>query len=182
MTLTACSGSPVEPDPGNTSSTPTKTPPTSPTNARTFLSFISEPGEYVGNGETHTYALADGNWTALGDAGTSRTTTHVQIRVEHFVPNDFWWWEIHFSAPASRSLALGAYEDARGWLFNPPAQPGLRFSGTGRSCGAEAGRFVITELVLGATNSLDRFRATFEQRCNARTLTGEVAIVADPWR
>jgi hypothetical protein len=172
MTIACSGGSPVEPAGSDTTTT----------TATTFLTFASEPGEYVGNGETHTYALVDANWTALADAGTSRTTPHVQIRLIQPVATNGFFWELHFGAPAGRTLAVTAYDDAREWPFNPPPQPGLRFAGNGRACSAPTGRFAITELVLGATNSLDRFHATFEQHCNGRILAGEVAIVADPWR
>ena len=159
--------------------------PTSPTpgpRTRTFLSFVSEPGDYIGQGETRMYFLEDGKWNARVDLGVAEPN-HVVVSV---FPHNFaegWWWTLNFSAPQGHSLKPGAYEDARRWPF-AGAQPGLDFSGTGRGCNTLTGRFVIRELVVGPGNTLDRFHATFEQHCEGASpaLRGEVRVLTDPWR
>jgi hypothetical protein len=164
----ACGGSPLGPSESAQS---------------TFLTFSSQKGDYIGQGESHRYTLADGVWSAsyLPNYG-GRPAITLGIRPKDGVYN--WWWNLSLAAPLGRQLAVGTYETARRWPFEPPDQPGLDFSGSGRGCNTSTGRFVITELALGPDNSVDSLHATFEQHCEGVSvaLTGEVAIVANPWR
>jgi hypothetical protein len=166
-TIAACGGSPSGPSGPATS---------------TFLSFRSDPGDFIGAGESHRYALADGTWNAQADFGDSRTTNHINVSVVNFSAG--WFWYLDLAAPKGQMLALGAYEDARRYPFQPTTQPGVSFSGTGRGCNTLTGRFVITDLALGPANTVDRLHATFEQHCEGASpaLTGEISVVANPWR
>jgi hypothetical protein len=158
------------------------TGPTRGTPATTFLSFTSAPGDYIGQGESHQYALVDGTWIARADVGVTEPN-HVMIYITPVTTPWAWWWHLDFGSPQGQPLKVGAYENARRYPFNG-SQPGLDFSGTGRGCNTLTGRFVITEIVLGPGNTLDRFHATFEQHCEGSSpaLTGEVRILANPWR
>ena len=51
-------------------------------------------------------------------------------------------------------------------------------------CSTVTGQFVILELQYDAASNLQRFHATFEQHCNgaAAALTGEIYLLANPWR
>jgi hypothetical protein len=167
-TIVACSGSPSGP------SGPATT---------TFLSFKSDPGDYIGAGQSHSYALADGTWNTLADFGDTRTTNHVRVTVQNIAVAG-WWWDVDLAAPKGQMLAVGAYEDARRYPFQPTTQPGLNFDGTGRGCNTLTGRFVILDLALGPGNTVDRLHATFEQHCEGGSpaLTGEISVAANPWR
>jgi len=46
------------------------------------------------------------------------------------------------------------------------------------------GRFTITDLKLGPSNTVERFAATFDQNCEGAspTLHGSIVIAAEPWR
>ena len=157
-------------------------PPGAPASTTT-LSFTSDPGDFIGQGLSRTYNLGDGSWNARYD--TTNSGGHVAIRVENFSSGqDSWWWNVDLASPNGKPLTVGTYEAARRYPFQPDTQPGLDFSGTGRGCNTLTGRFVITELRLGAANSVDRLTATFEQNCegSSPTLRGRVVIAADPWR
>ena len=147
----------------------------------TFLSYNSAPGDYIGAGQTQRYVLADGIWSATADSQTG-APNHVTVRVTNFPAG--WWWAVDLAAPKGQPLKVGVYEAARRWPFQPDTQPGLNFSGTGRGCNTLTGRFEITDLLFGPSNTVDRLRATFEQHCEGQSpaLNGEVAIVANPWR
>lgn len=171
----ACGGSPNEP---SGSRVPTST----------FLSFTSAPGDYIGHGETHRYTLADGVWSArvLRNYGVQGSqTVAVSVNALPTVTQGYWWWSLYLQAPGGKPIAVGTYEAARRWPFQPPTLPGLDFGGTGRGCNELTGRFEILDLVISAAgDTIDRFHATFEQHCEgvSTALTGEVAVVANPWR
>jgi hypothetical protein len=144
--------------------------------------FKSDPGDYIGQGETHQYVLADGTWQARVDVGVTEPQ-HVMIYLTPTAAPWQWWWHMDFSAGTGKPLKIGTYENARRHPFSG-AQPGLDFSGTGRGCNTLTGRFEVKELVMGPGNTLDRFHATFEQHCEGASpaLKGEVKIVSNPWR
>ena len=148
----------------------------------TFLEFQSEPGDYIGAGESHRYTLEDTDWTARVTVGVTEPN-HIVVSLRPKTGSLTWWWNLNLAAPTGQSLKAGAYQDARRWPFHGQ-QPGLDFTGTGRGCNTLTGSFVISSLRIGPGNSLDRLHATFEQHCEGRSpaLKGEISIVANPWR
>ena len=158
----------------DTPASPSPPPPTS-----TFLAFRSDAGDWVGQGQSHRYTLADGVW----DARFERIRGFDHIVVTARAPNHEWWWTLNLSAPFGQPLSVGVYEQARDWPFQPPEVPGLDFSGTGRSCGSVVGRFEISALTI-AHGAVDLLHVTFEQYCAHTSvgLRGELAVVANPWR
>jgi hypothetical protein len=159
------------------------TEPTEPTS--TFLSFVSDPMEYVGRGETHRYRFSDGAWFATynptGNGASGAQSLYVQVRP--LDPMAFWDWNLRLAAPNGQVLAPGTYEGAVRFSV-AGTEPILDFFGTGRGCNIVAGRFVIHALTLGPSNTLARLHVSFEQHCEGGSpkLTGEIAIIADPWR
>lgn len=147
----------------------------------TYLSYISDVGDYIGQGVTAHYGYADGAWTAQAD-GDSSGVNH--ILVQFHSPGFVAWWFLELQAQGSGKLRVGSYEDTRRSPFQGPLHPGLDFAATGRGCNASVGRFVIKELVLGPGRRLDRLQVTFTQHCEyaVPALNGELAIVANPWQ
>jgi hypothetical protein len=158
--------------------------PSAPATARTSLSFVSDPGDYIGQGESHSYGLADGTWRATFSSFNG--VDHVSVQLTNFNgPTGSWfWWYLDFAAPKGQRLTIGTYEAARRYPFQPPAQPGLSFSGSGRGCNELTGRFTITGLTIGPGDSVEYLAATFEQHCEgvSKALNGQVTIAANPWR
>lgn len=134
----------------------------------------------MGRGGSYHYNLSDGDWWA--GAAASGVPNQVTIRVSNF--NEGWWWSVDLAAPAGRPLSIGTYEAAQRSPFQAAGAPGMSFSGSGRACVALTGKFRITEIAFGENNTIDRLHATFEQRCDgaAASLSGEVAVSANPWR
>ena len=166
LALVAACGTPTDPGPEPT----------------TFLSFASSPGDFIGGGETHRYVLTDGTWAASYAGSTE--ASFLQVSVVPVTTPWSWFWYLHLGAPAGQTLHVGTYESAERWPFQSAAHPGLDFSGTGRGCNTLVGRFVISELSLGPSNTISRLHATFEQHCegSSAALTGEISIVANPWK
>jgi hypothetical protein len=90
-------------------------------------------------------------------------------------------WVFLLTAPIGRTLAAGTY------TFTRSAGPGVHgldlFASPGpRRCAVASGQITIQEVVYTAT-MLQRFRATFEHRCDNEqaTLRGQL-VVSDPIR
>ena len=89
--------------------------------------------------------------------------------------------------PEGEPLHVGTYEGVKG-RGTSRTEAGMDFSGTGSACNSLTGRFVIDELMVGASNgnqtNIDRLHITFEQRCDTASapIRGEISIVANPWR
>jgi hypothetical protein len=160
---------------------PIPLPPGAPPSVTTLV-FQSDPGDPVGSGVSRRYYLGDGQWLAFGDA----LGTFLQIRVqkEANAAGDFWFWEINFAPPAGQRLAVGTYENARRFGFQPATQPGLSVTGANRSCTTLTGRFVLSELRIGPLNTVDRLVASFDQNCEGASpgLHGVVVVESNPWR
>ena len=127
----------------------------------TALFFDSQPGDYIGQGETHTWTEADFTFSASVSPERSRVTISTNVV-------DSNWWTLHFAGPVGTPLGAGLYEPAGDYPFQPPHLNGISVSGTGRGC-VSAGRFHIYELSISPSGEVERFAADFEQQCRFRT-------------
>jgi hypothetical protein len=146
-----------------------------------FLSFTSEPGDYVGDGKTVRITPELATFTAAVGCGDGE----IQVTVEG--PGNF--WRLHLSAPRGARLA-GTFNDARYWPIAAPTFAAIAFVGNARACGGQAGSFTVFESIVAPDGGVERFHATFEQRCIAfydpavlptrPALRGEVRLTAVP--
>lgn len=141
----------------------------------TFLSFVSEPGDYIGQGQSLTFTPVD------SVIDPTLTEDHRELRVSIFGPGGSHWF-LAMAAPQGQELLPGVYEGATRWPFQGPFEPGLSFSGAGRGCNTLTGRFEVLDAVYGPFGYIELFHATFEQHCEgaAAALFGEVQIVNPP--
>ncbi|HVF20853.1 MAG TPA: thrombospondin type 3 repeat-containing protein [Mycobacteriales bacterium] len=125
----------------------------------TWLHLRSDPGDWVGQGETTMWYPSDGVFTSRRpaggveiayDGGTDRAT-------------------LEFHAPDGRLLTPGVYEGATRPTSGDPSTPRMDISRTGHGCNQLSGRFEVFEVVYGADGALDRFSADFEQHCENAT-------------
>jgi hypothetical protein len=140
---------------------------------RTLLTFVSPPGDYIGQGATLTFTLADGDATF----GRSYGLPYADI---YFDGGSFNSWSTIFAAPDGGSLLPGTYLDAERFPFQSAGRPGLSVSGAGRGCNTLSGQFTVTEF--DSTTSPPRFGARFEQSCEGfmPPLRGTVLFNAIP--
>jgi hypothetical protein len=140
----------------------------------TFLSFSSQPGDYIGGGQSRTFTPNDSQFSSM----VSQENREIAVSV--FPPGSFWF--LHMAAPAGQQLLPGVYQGATRWPFQEPSTPGLDFSGDGRGCNTSTGRFEVLEAVYASFGYVERFHATFEQHCEGAepALIGEVQIVNPP--
>jgi hypothetical protein len=140
------------------------------------LTMVSDPGDYIGQGQNWSYA------TAAGDALTTSTDgNHVGVAL---TGSNGDWWYLDFEAPIDHTLTAGTtYANATRYPFNDGG-PGLSVDGMGRGCNQLTGTFTVTEAAFAGPSSshLERFAVTFEQHCEgaAPALRGELRIVNSP--
>lgn len=141
----------------------------------TSLSMNSDPGDFIGQGQTFFFTPADGTFSANGAAGSNVVTFS-------FFGNDGQFWFLDFAAPSGQALAVGSYTGATRYPFNDPSQPGLSIFGDGRGCNTLTGSFIVLQVSYGADSTLSSFDATFEQHCEGgpAALRGEMRFDANP--
>ncbi len=127
--------------------------------AGTSIGYVSQPGDYIGQGQTELYTDADGTFTAstFQDPGA-----HIDFD-DATEPGI--WWSLDLDAPQSVRLTPGTYDNAQVYPSEDPREPGLSFSGSGRGCGTVTGSFAISDVVYDWFGNLARLAATFTQHC-----------------
>ena len=139
------------------------------------LSFVSDPGDYIGGGQSRLFTLDDASITSR----YSENGGHFGLAVFPFAGG---FWFLDLAAPAGSQLVPGAYEGAIRYPFQGPSLPGLSLSGDGRGCNTLTGRFDVLDAAFGANGYIERLHARFEQHCEGAgaALFGEVNVVNPP--
>jgi hypothetical protein len=123
-----------------------------PSNAATVISFQSDPGDYVGGGQSQTLTfIGPQQFNAQFNAAQGSFSFATLVAVE---PS----FSLNMLAPPGQPLAPGYYSGAQG--------SGLGVFFDHRSCGRATGRFAIGQVVVDANGALQRFHAAFEQHCS----------------
>lgn len=126
---------------------------------KTYLTFVSDAGDYIGAGLHKTWSGNDGSFTA-----SSNYDNGVSIS---FSGGDY-WWSLDFAAPQNGKLAVGSYANATRFPFQSPTAAGLSVGGTGRGCNTSTGSFVVKDVsyaTSGYQTTIKSFAADFEQHC-----------------
>lgn len=139
---------------------------------QTMLILNSQTGDYIGGGQSFEYDTADGSFSVTSLFGGG-------IQVSFSSPSH--WWYLEFAPPAGKPLKAAIYEGATRSAFKSPETPGLDVYGDGRGCNTLTGRFLISELEIGAGNTVTRFAADFEQHCEGgpAALFGSIRYQSD---
>jgi hypothetical protein len=127
--------------------------------APTEFSFQSEPGDYIGQGESRSYDPTNATFF-VAYAGAD-------IIYADIFGNDGETWSVWFTPPLGDILAPGyVYNDARRAGFTGRA--GLDISGDARGCNALTGSFTVHSLRVDDFDNPVSLRVTFEQHCEDR--------------
>ncbi len=124
---------------------------------QTFLTLISQPGDYIGGGITQTFTPADGTFTV-----TSTTNT---VSISFHTPSYSQYWMLNFGSPTTQKFGRGEYEAAQRTAFRSPTKPGVDVGGDGRGCNTDTGRFLVTDFALNTDGTIARLAIDFEQHC-----------------
>lgn len=122
----------------------------------TALFFESQAGDYIGAGQTRTYAPTDATFQA-GPSFDQGASFWIQAT------NLSFWWRLTLVATGGAPLTVGSYTGAKRFPFT--AGHALEFAGSGRGCSRATGRFDILEISVAPDGSVVRFAADFEQHC-----------------
>jgi hypothetical protein len=117
--------------------------------------FVSDPGDYIGQGITKSYANSNSIFSLSG------TTAGIGFGVSG--RRDY--WTVGIRPKTGETLRVGTYTGAQ--RFADADHPALDVSSTGRGCNQSAGSFVIKEIVVDEAGAVTALSATFEQRCEA---------------
>jgi hypothetical protein len=123
---------------------------------RTWLTWRSPPGDYIGGGVPLAFSLADGDAALALPSGMS--VVNATFRGATFNS-----WRLDFAAADGAALGPGTYPNAQRFPFQAAGQPGLGISGSGRGCNTLTGQFTVMEF--DAAVSPTRFGARFVQSC-----------------
>ena len=127
------------------------------------LTYVSEPGDFIGQGQTHTYTHADGSFTANRNGAGG-----VSISFDHATQAGI-WWDLSFAAADDVELTVGDFENAQRYPFQDPGHPGLSFSGSGRGCNTLTGEFQVHSKTSDLFGVPRQFDASLEQHCEGAT-------------
>jgi hypothetical protein len=132
----------------------------------TAFTVDSDPGAYVGVGETLTYTSDNATIAATGDSSLSMSAIQGNY-MDHY-------WYANLAPPTGGSFVAGVtYSTTR---FPSDSTAGLDVYGDGRGCSASSGSLKVLEVSFGGEGVVDAFAATYEQHCEDETpaLFGEL--------
>jgi VCBS repeat-containing protein len=141
----------------------------------TQLYLNSQPGDYIGGGQTVTYTLADGTFAASRDP-----YGYGGVAVNFNTPSYSHFWTLWFAAPNHVTLTPGYYGGATRYPFELASVPGMDIHGDGRGSNGLTGNFTIKQLYYDPAGNVLNFDATFEQHSEGAppALLGEVQVNA----
>jgi hypothetical protein len=144
--------------------------PKPPPKVAATLSIRSEPGDFVGQGQTLRYSNLE---NALFQVAPG--TFGIFVRAFAY---DGPVWSVDLAGPGRVPPLAGDYEGATRNPFQPPDEPGLAVGGDGGGCNMLAGRFTVFEARYDPHGGVRSLRALFEQHCEAAApaLRGEVRV------
>ena len=138
--------------------------------ADTFLYLDSQVGDYIGLGIQRT--LRPGTLTATVDGNQVLKLSYANATTS---------LTMHLEGTDGQPLAVGEYDGASRWPFNPPSNAGLDVSMDGRGCNTISGEFVVREIATAPNGVVTKLAVDFEQYCDSYTaaLFGVVRLNSD---
>lgn len=139
-----------------------------------FISYQSEPGDFIGQGLARTHQLPPGSWQAYTQPAAGGGIWNVYVLTHR----DDGLWLANFTAPLKQALEERTYTDATRFPRQGSYEPGLDFSAHGRGCSSLHGSFTVDRLVLENDSTIALLHARFTQRCRGASaaLHGELRI------
>jgi len=125
----------------------------------TALYMQSQPGDYVGQGQTYEYKAPTDTFQVTA------SLTGITVSIDFGGPS----WELVFTPPTGTNFADGVYEGAQRAEFKAPGVPGIDVTGEGRGCNSDTGRFEIFNLKQDSHGTVISFILQFEQHCEGAT-------------
>ena len=121
----------------------------------TFLDLVSEPGDYIGQGQTYYFSTSDGSFTKY-DLHNDNS-----FHLVYFGHGDS--VSIEMLAPFNELFVPGTYTGATRYPFQNAEDPGLTVTMDSRGSNNITGQFTIYQAIYDANGELVNFLANFEQ-------------------
>lgn len=130
----------------------------------TGANFVSEQGDYIGQGLNYTF----GTVTVSGQS-SGIVTLDVSNSTDSF--------GVSLAAPTGQILTTGTYSDAQRAVFRSPGFPGLDVSGEGRGCNQVFGSFIVYDATYDSGGGVLSFASQFFMHCEGSysALMGQVS-------
>jgi hypothetical protein len=135
--------------------------------AITALAMRSDPGDWVGQGNSYYFDLENCDF---GVGEITNTQIRFQLSPHPGTGSSFWFLTFSSTRPFTSSppLATGQYLNATRWPFQPTGQPGLDVWGDGRGSNTLTGQFEVLELDRSNPFAI-KFAVNFEQHTEGDT-------------
>ncbi|MFE6888047.1 hypothetical protein [Streptomyces sp. NPDC057694] len=133
----------------------------------------SEAGDWIGQGEAHTYRAPAADIRVLGD------DTYATAIIEAGDVR----WSVEMQAPAGDRLTPGVFRGAERAPGPSGRAPGLSVGGDGRGCNTVYGQFTINQIDTDGKGEIALLDASYVQRCeeaDAPALRGTIKYKALP--
>ena len=146
---------------------------TSLASAETSYQYRSQPGDYIGGGQSNSYSAQN---SSINISGTA-----VYLVFSVTTATEFWY--VTLAAPSGEELHPGTYYNAERAAFRTGRSPGLDVYGDGRGCNQVYGTFAINQIRTNASGNITLLDASFSQQCESPTapfLYGSVKYNARP--
>jgi hypothetical protein len=136
--------------------------------SESFVTMVSEPGDYVGAGHHWFFHTGNASITVIGNAANVEVGVSGGNRGDNFT--------LEFAAPPGQNLQIGEYDRAQRAPFQAAGRPGIDISGAGRGCNRTEGRFRVKHIATAADGKVTSLWIVYEQHCEGDTaaLFGEV--------
>src|SRR6267378_3875471 len=125
-----------------------------------IMYYLSQPGDFVGQGREVTFTAADGTFSA------PPTIPNVARVVAVPPGGGQQLFSLTLTTSDGAALQPGAYEDAVRAGYQGSGHPGLDFYANGRWCYILTGRFDVLEIVRDANGAITQFAVNLEQHCS----------------
>jgi hypothetical protein len=126
---------------------------------RTRLVMTSDPGDYIGQGQSWSYT------TTNGSIGVGGGRNGISAGVDGANGD---WWYLDFYPSSGDILASGSTYQATRYPFNYPGA-GMDISGNGRGCNTLTGQFTVNSISVGLDGALRYASISFTQHCEGGT-------------
>ena len=137
------------------------------------INMSSDPGDYIGQGQTYAFNNSTGAITGFQAFSDS-------VIIDYRETGSPLLWTYEFAAPRGTSLVPGTYTGATRAATRDPGDPGLDIFGDGRGSNTLTGTFTVYDIEFAPDGSLQTFDASFEQHSEGGTpaLYGRVTATA----
>lgn len=131
-----------------------------PVLAQSFtLCYVSDPGDYVGQGQSACYDENDGTFTM-----TRNDHNGLSFSFMHATQGSVWWY-VDLAAADDEELSVGTHPDAQRFPFQEAGHPGMSWAGSGRGCSTITGSFTVSAMTFDFYGVPRRALTNLEQHC-----------------